>query len=301
MKEYTKARFTADLKASIERNRRIDVRTVANNTRTSIAEVQSWLDGKTMPEPNVFGRMCATLYDLTHWRPHYRQVYQADLLQQKKAELAPDGQVLVAFRRPRKPEPEPEPEAAEAVAADEARPVGAESWWAKLQRLRTAAGLSLDDLAALTGVTKSAVQFWEAGRATPTGERRQAILELWPELAGDLPPDEPGDRAKPGRRARGTRQRKRGARRRARAGASADGSAARPAASAGHAGEAVARHEDGRHRIRDGLGEAPGEGRAGGRAGGPWRGPGARGERRDDHRRRGQPGGRVQVTTCREW
>ena len=48
--------------------------------------------------------------------------------------------------------------------------------------LRLASGLTLQEVASVIGVTRSAVQRWETGKRTPSGELRVQYAELLGEL-----------------------------------------------------------------------------------------------------------------------
>ncbi|MET9695758.1 helix-turn-helix domain-containing protein [Streptomyces sp. NPDC006529] len=52
------------------------------------------------------------------------------------------------------------------------------------RRLREAAGLTQDDVAAAIGVTPSTVRSWETGRTAPRGRKREAYLKLLTAAAG---------------------------------------------------------------------------------------------------------------------
>jgi DNA-binding transcriptional regulator YiaG len=64
--------------------------------------------------------------------------------------------------------------AAAAKAAEEGPPLDPTT----IRAIRKRLGLSQANLAQVVSVTPVAVYFWEAGRTTPKGQRREALLEL---------------------------------------------------------------------------------------------------------------------------
>jgi len=129
----------------------INGRALAHMAKVPVAEVQSWLDGKKLPDSHTFGRLVFILPSLRHLKPQLVEAtrerdHEKERLRLERAATLPRhfGQALAVSR-----------------TADE---------------------LSQQDVADLLGVTSQAVSAWETAANVPILEHYERLITLWPEL-----------------------------------------------------------------------------------------------------------------------
>lgn len=146
--------FGADFRAAREKAR-LSLRAVAHIGRLSVEDVRAIEAGSSLPDMSAFGRICAAIPQL---RP---------LRQKVRAALAPAGA----------------PPAEEPVA----EPLPALTFPELLRALRVSAGLTLDEVGELVGVTNQSVSAWEGDQTVPVQIHYERLCGVWPELLA-LPP-----------------------------------------------------------------------------------------------------------------
>lgn len=139
----------------------VTARSLAHMCKVSVGEVDSWFRGEKLPEIRAFARVVFVFPNLRHLKPQLIEAHRVAWLRDHPAQ--PPQPEVTTTRRP-------------------------EHFGLELAALRSADGLSQQDIADLLKVTNQAVSAWEASVSTPVREHYDALVQIWSELARFTPP-----------------------------------------------------------------------------------------------------------------